>query len=161
MDRTIVLKKGSRVLRPARGGARSMAPVVRGPFEVTLEPVGPTTEAGGVSLGAMSITKRFRGPLRATSRGQMLMANTPADGSAGYVAIERVAGTLGRRKGSFVLQHFGLMTRGAPELRIAVVPDSGTGQLKGLSGAMSIRIEGGKHSYRFEYALPRRQAGKG
>jgi Protein of unknown function (DUF3224) len=71
--------------------------------------------------------------------------------------IERVTGTLRGRNGSFVLQHAAVVNRGMPELRIAVVPDSGTGQLTGLSGTMNIKIADGKHSYDFEYTLPESQ----
>jgi hypothetical protein len=102
----------------------------------------------------MSIDKQFHGDLEGTSKGEMLTAGTGVKGSAGYVAIERVVGTLNGRSGAFALQHSGTMTRGAPQLTIAVVPDSGTGQLTGLSGKMTIQIAEGKHSYEFEYSLP-------
>ena len=101
----------------------------------------------------MSIDKQFHGDLEGTSQGQMLSAGTSTKGSAGYVAIERIAGTLHGRAGTFVLQHSGTMTRGAPELSVTVVPDSGTGQLVGLSGKLNIKIADGKHSYEFDYAL--------
>jgi hypothetical protein len=101
----------------------------------------------------MSIDKEFKGDLAATSRGEMLMAGTSVKGSAGYVAIERVTGSLGGRAGSFVLQHTGVMNRGTPQLSVSVVPDSGTDQLVGLSGRMAIIIESGKHSYEFDYTL--------
>jgi hypothetical protein len=84
----------------------------------------------------------------------MLTAGTPVKGSAGYVAIERISGTLHGRTGTFVLQHTGTMTRGALQLSITVVPDSGTGQLAGLAGKMDIQIADGKHSYDFAYILP-------
>jgi hypothetical protein len=74
-------------------------------------------------------------------------------GSAGYVAIEKVTGKLHGRAGTFVLQHTGTMNRGAQKLSITVVPDSGTGELVGLSGKMNIIIAGGKHSYEFDYSL--------
>jgi hypothetical protein len=102
----------------------------------------------------MSIDKQFHGDLEATSKGQMLTAGTEVQGSAGYVAIERVSGTLGGRSGTFALQHSGTMTRGEPQLSITVVPDSGTGQLVGLAGTMLITIADGKHSYGFDYTLP-------
>jgi hypothetical protein len=106
----------------------------------------------------MSLDKQFHGDLEATSKGQMLTASTDVKGSAGYVAIERVTGTLhtpaGARTGSFALQHTGMLTRGVPELSVTVVPDSGTGQLVGLAGKMTINIAEGKHSYDFEYTLP-------
>ena len=113
-------------------------------------------EHGGTTVGRSSIDKRFHGPLHATSRGEMLTAVTSVKGSAGYVAIERVTGTLDGRAGTFVLQHDATMTRGAPELTIVVVPDSATGGLAGLAGRMGIRIEGGKHFYDFDYTLPPR-----
>jgi hypothetical protein len=96
----------------------------------------------------------MHGDLEATSKGQMLTAGTPAKGSAGYVAIERVSGTLHGRTGTFILQHSGTMTRGALQLSITVVPDSGTGQLTGLTGKMDIQITDGKHSYDVAYTLP-------
>src|ERR1035441_9040530 len=102
----------------------------------------------------MSIDKKFSGDLEATSQGEMLAAMTAVKGSAGYVAIERVSGTLHGRNGTFVLQHSGTMTRGTPQLSITVVPDSGTGQFDGISGTMTIKIDQGKHSYEFEYTLP-------
>ncbi len=105
------------------------------------------------TLGRMSIDKQFHGDLEAASKGQMLTAGTGVKGSAGYVAIERVSGKLTGRTGSFALHHSGTMTRGAPELTITVVPDSGTDQLAGLAGRMTIRIEGGKHFYDLEYIL--------
>ena len=125
----------------------------RGTFEVRLTPQA-TDEAEGTPLGRMSIDKQFRGDLEGTSRGEMLSAGTPVKGSAGYVAIERVSGMLHGRRGSFVLQHSGTMTRGAPRLTVTVVPDSGTGQLAGLAGTMAIEVADGRHSYDFEYTLP-------
>jgi hypothetical protein len=109
----------------------------------------------------MTLDKTFHGDLDATSKGQMLTASTDVKGSAGYVAIERVTGTLktstGPRTGSFSLQHFATLTRGAPELNIIVVPDSGTGQLTGLTGKMNLEIAAGKHSYSFDYTLPEKE----
>ena len=101
----------------------------------------------------MSLDKAFHGPLEATSKGEMLTAGGSVKGSAGYVAIERVSGALNGRRGTFALQHSGTMTRGEPQLTITVVPDSGTGDLAGLSGRMTIEIAGGAHSYGFDYAL--------
>ena len=123
-----------------------------GTFEVKLAPQAPDAEADA-TLGRLSIDKQFHGDLEGASRGQMLTAGTDVEGSAGYVAMERVSGTLQGRRGTFALQHSGTMTRGAPSLAIRVVPDSGTGELAGLSGSMSITIVEGKHSYDFEYAL--------
>jgi hypothetical protein len=101
----------------------------------------------------MKIDKQFHGDLEAVSKGEMLSEGTPAQGSAAYVALERVTGKLRGRSGAFVLQHSATMTRGVPELSITVVPDSGTGDLLGLTGRMAINIEAGKHSYDFDYAL--------
>jgi hypothetical protein len=127
----------------------------QGTFEVKLTPQKPDNqEAECANLGRMSIDKKFSGDLEATSKGEMLSAMTDVKGSAGYVALERVSGKLHGRSGTFVLQHTGTMTRGAVELSVAVVPDSGTGQLVGLAGRMSIRIDAGKHFYEFEYTLP-------
>ncbi len=123
----------------------------RGPFEVKMTPQ-PGLEP---PLARMALEKRYRGDLDAQARGEMLSAGTNVAGSAGYVAIERVSGTLGGRRGSFVLQHTGTMNRGEPSLSITVVPDSGTEELAGLSGKLAIDIrEGGAHFYDFEYALP-------
>ncbi len=120
-----------------------------GTFDVTLTPQ-PTDAA---TLGRMSIDKRFHGDLEATSKGEMLAAMTEVTGSAGYVAIERVTGRLGGREGTFALQHHGVMTRGAPALMVSVVPDSGTGELTGLSGSLSIAITDGKHYYELDYTI--------
>ena len=110
--------------------------------------------APDVVPGRMSIDKQFRGDLDAISKGEMLMAGTAVKGSAGYVAIEQVTGTLQGRSGTFILQHNGLMTRGAGELSVVVVPDSGTGELAGLTGKMAIEIAAdGTHSFDFEYTL--------
>ena len=126
-----------------------------GPFDVKLTPQKPDSAAAeSAGLGRMSIEKQFHGDLEATSVGEMLAAMGAGQGSAGYVAIERVSGTLHGRSGSFVLQHNATMTRGAPSLNVIVVPDSGSGELAGLAGTMNIVIaEGGKHSYEFAYTL--------
>lgn len=124
-----------------------------GTFEVKLTPQPPDEHADGKSLGRMTIDKQFHGDLEGTSTGQMLSARTSIPNSAGYVAIERVTGTLQGRTGTFVLQHSGTMNRGAPTLSVSVVPDSGTDGLAGLTGTMTIDIGGGKHSYTFDYAI--------
>ena len=126
----------------------------RGAFEVKVAPVATTEHPGGTTLGRFSLAKTFHGDLEATSSGEMLTAGTAVPGSAGYVAIEHVEGTLGGRQGSFVLQHSGSMSQGNPRLAIAVVPDSGTGDLTGIAGTLAIEIEGKAHFYRFEYTLP-------
>ena len=120
-----------------------------GTFEVKLTP-----QDDGPDVGRMTIAKQFNGDLSATSSGQMLMSSSPSvNGSAGYVAIEKVTGTLNGRRGSFYLQHSGTMTRGVGDLTITVIPDSGTDELEGLQGKMNIIIADGKHSYEFEYEL--------
>ena len=123
-----------------------------GTFEVRLSPQVDGAEAGA-SLGRLLIDKRFGGDLEATSRGQMLAFRSGVEGSAGYVALEHVEGTLAGRAGSFVLQHSGTMERGAQRLSVTVVPDSGTGELSGLAGRMNIVVAEGKHSYEFDYTL--------
>lgn len=124
-----------------------------GTFEVKLTPQATDDEAGSAKLGRISIDKQFHGDLEATSQGEMLTAGTAVKGSAGYVAIERVGGSLHGRSGTFALQHSGTMMRGAPQLTITVVPDSGTGQLTGLAGKMAITIVDGKPSYDLEYTI--------
>jgi Protein of unknown function (DUF3224) len=124
-----------------------------GTFEVKLSPLTLNNSAADSSLGRLDIDKEFFGDLKATSRGEMLSAGTAVKGSAGYVAIERVNGTLENRTGSFVLQHTGTMNRAVPKLEIGVVPDSGTDQLLGLSGSMTINRADGIHTYDFEYTL--------
>lgn len=128
----------------------------KGTFEVKVIPLAEDKSEGS-TLGRMSIDKQFRGDLEGTSKGEMLSAGTSVKGSAGYVAIERVSGTLNGRKGTFVLQHTGTMNRGTPSLSVDVVPDSGTDQLSGITGTLTIIIADGKHSYEFEYSLPQGQ----
>jgi Protein of unknown function (DUF3224) len=123
-----------------------------GTFDVKLT---PKDQGADATVGAMTIDKEFHGDLAGTSTGQMLMASSSSvKDSAGYVAIEKVTGTLNGRRGTFYLQHSGIMTRGAGELTITVIPDSGTDQLVGLTGRMNIIIAAGKHSYDFDYTLP-------
>jgi len=122
-----------------------------GTFEVKLN---PQDQGADMPVGRMSIDKQFQGDLEGTSKGQMLMASSSSvKNSAGYVAIEKVTGTLNGRRGSFYLQHNATMTRGVGELSIIVIPDSGTDELAGLKGKMNIIIAEGKHSYEFEYTL--------
>jgi hypothetical protein len=129
-----------------------------GTFDVKLNPLPAYDSTPGTTLARLSLDKQFHGDLDATSRGEMLSAGTAIKNSAGYVAIERVSGTLNGQQGSFVLQHNGTMNRGAPQLSVTVVPDSGTDQLVGLSGNLAIIIApDGKHSYEFDYTLPTSQ----
>ena len=130
-----------------------MSRIATGTFEVKMLPLGFEGAEAPWKLGRMSIDKQIAGDLVATTRGQMISAMTDTPGSAGYVAIERVEGTLDGRHGTFVLQHQGLMRRGAPSLSVTVVPDSGTGELTGLEGDFKIIVEGGQHRYEFHYRL--------
>jgi hypothetical protein len=125
-----------------------------GLFDVKLDLQGAQDNAAGISLGRMSIDKQFRGDLEATSKGEMLTAASDSNGSAAYVAIERVTGTLRGLSGTFVLMHNGTMTRDAQHLSVTVAPGSATGQLVGLAGKMVITIVEKKHLYDFEYTLP-------
>ena len=122
-----------------------------GPFDVKTIPQAPDDKS--LAIGRLVLDKQFHGDLAATSRGEMLAFSSSVKGSAGYVAMEQVSGTLHGRTGTFVLQHSGTMTRGTPELSVTVVPDSGTGQLVGLAGRMAINVADGKHSYDFEYTF--------
>ncbi len=124
-----------------------------GTFEVKLNPQAPDDKVGHPTVGRMSIDKQFHGDLEATSKGQMLAVSTDVQGSAGYVAMERVTGTLHGQSGAFTLQHSGTMTRGVQQLSVTVVPDSGTGELVGLAGKMTIEIVDGEHLYGFDYTL--------
>lgn len=123
----------------------------RGNFEVKMAPLEPYNHDADAGLGRMSIDKTFQGDLQAISKGEMLSAGSPQTGSAGYVAIERVTGTLNGRRGSFALQHNATMHRGGYSLNVIVVPGSGAGELEGLSGTMEIIVVDGEHSYEFEY----------
>ncbi len=125
---------------------------VEGPFQVKLAP--QQDEGSPSNLGRMTINKTYKGALSATGTGQMLTGMTAVKGSAGYVAMELVEGTLEGRKGSFIVQHSGTMSDGAQHLSISVIPNSGTGDLEGLSGQMQIKIENGEHFYIFDYTLP-------
>jgi hypothetical protein len=135
------------------GNKEAIVTHATGSFEVKLSPQSDD-HLQNTTLGRMSIDKQIHGDLEATSKGEMLTGGDVAKGSAGYVAIELVTGTLKGRSGSFVLQHSGTMTRGTPQLTVSVVPDSGTGQLTGLTGTMTIKITDGKHFYDFAYTLP-------
>ncbi|MDE8346021.1 MAG: DUF3224 domain-containing protein [Acidocella sp.] len=121
-----------------------------GTFEVNLTLI----SKGDGDISSMLITKIFHGGLRGSSVGQMLAYRATVEGSAGYVAIERVTASLGGREGAFTLQHHGLLNRGAPSQTVVVIPDSATGALAGLTGIMTITVTPGRHDYRFQYTLP-------
>jgi hypothetical protein len=134
--------------------SRAMTQHARGDFEVNVAPVGDTE--GSVAAARLSIDKRFSGDLVGTSKGEMWTADTTVKNSGGYVAIEKIEGKLGERRGAFIVMHQGTMQAGGNfDLRIVVVPDSATGELTGLLGTMKILIApDGKHSYELDYTLP-------
>jgi hypothetical protein len=144
---------------PAQGTTQRETVVTQhasGTFEVKVTPQAAEENVGDPTVGRLSLDKQFHGDLEGTSKGQMLAVRSDVEGSAGYVAMERVTGTLQGKTGTFALQHSGIMNRGAPTLTISVVPDSGTGQLAGLAGTMTINVVDGKHLYEFEYTLASR-----
>lgn len=118
-----------------------------------MTPLTGDPSTGGDAIGRMLIDKQFKGDLEGSSKGQMVAHSTEVKGSAGYVAMEIVTGSLAGRKGTFVLQHSGTMSHGMFQLSVTVVPDSGTSDLKSLAGSMNIIIDGGKHSYEFDYSI--------
>ena len=125
-----------------------------GTFDVKITPLAADDATAGTSIGRYGIDKQFHGDLEGVSKGEMLGAGELAKGSAGYVAIEQITGTLEGHTGSFALQHLGTMDKGSYNLSVTVVPSSGTGDLVGITGTMTITIAAGKHSYEFEYTLP-------
>lgn len=127
--------------------------IAKGPFQITMQAEPPYDEVEGVTLARAAFDKRFSGPLEATSKVHMLSARTPVAGSAAYVALEHIRGTLDGKTGTFATIHQGLMTRGTPSLSITIVPDSGTGELRGLAGTMSITQVNGQHFYEIDYTL--------
>ena len=135
-------------------GKKVMTKAAKGTFEVKSTPQTEAENVGDPTIGRLSLAKQFNGDLEGTSKGQMLGSQSEAvRGSGGYVAMERFTGTLGGKKGSFTLQHIGTMQGGKFDLNVSVVPDSGSGELTGISGKMKIIIDGGKHSYEFDYSI--------
>ena len=134
---------------------KTMTKLAKGTFEVKMTPMTAEDAVGDPTIGRLGMAKQFAGDLDGTSKGQMLGTQSEAvEGSGGYVAMERFTGTLGGKKGSFTMQHIGTMQGGKFDLNVAVVPDSGTGELTGISGKLKIIIEGSKHLYEFDYSLP-------
>jgi hypothetical protein len=129
-------------------------PRTSGTFSVKMSPQAAEPGVGDASIGRIGLHKQFEGGLRGEALGQMLATRSPVEGSAAYVALDRFEGELDGRRGGFALVHRGLMDRGAPELQVVVVADSGSGELEGLSGRLDIRIEGKAHFYDFDYVLP-------
>jgi len=122
-----------------------------GTFTVDVHPLSPSPAEG---LTRYTINKVIHGDLEATTKGEMFGGGDPKQGAAGYVAIELVTGTLDGKQGSFALQHFATMDGSGPKMQVIVVPGSGTGELKGIAGTFTIRIENGQHNYDFDYSLP-------
>lgn len=131
-----------------------MSHPAEGPFDVKTLPLPDDEITTGTALKRYELDKQYHGPLDATARGEMLAAGNPTTGSAGYVAIEEVTGTLEGRKGSFALQHWGAMGPGKFDLRVEIVPGSGTDELAGIAGTLTITNNAGKHSYALDYTLP-------
>jgi hypothetical protein len=139
---------------PVLNESRMTTMHARGTFEVQLAPQPIDAYTDGATMGRMTIDKQFSGDMIATSKGQMLTGMGNIKGSAAYVAIERVTGTVNGKRGSFVLHHTGVMANGAQSLAIVIAPDSGTDDLTGIAGSMTLVIEGKMHSYDLAYALP-------
>lgn len=131
-----------------------MAIHAEGSFDVKNAPLAADEALAGTGIGRFALDKQYHGDLEATAKGEMLGAGNPASGTAGYVAIEQVTGTLQGRGGSFALQHFGTMDGGKFELKVTIVPGSGTGDLAGIAGSLTITIASGKHTYTLDYTLP-------
>ncbi len=129
-------------------------PLAQGTFDVKTAPLAADEATAATSIGRYSLDKVYLGDLEGASAGEMLGAGNPATGTAGYVAIEQVTGSLHGKHGSFALQHFGTMDQGKFDINVKVVPGSGTAQLAGIAGVLTILIEGKKHSYSMEYTLP-------
>ena len=125
-----------------------------GTFTVNITPQPAEDDVGDPGIGRMALFKQFSGDLEGSAHGQMLTSHGDVAGSAAYVALDRVTGLLHGRSGSFSLQHCGVMDRGAPQLTVTVVPDSGNGELQGIRGNLAIRIADGQHLYEFDYTLP-------
>jgi Protein of unknown function (DUF3224) len=138
---------------PATRGSPVMIHKAAGTFEVSLKPQDTPDSGPGATLGRMTIEKTYHGDLVAQAKGEMLTAMAPTKGSGTYVAVEKVTGTLNGRKGSFAMHHSGTMNRGAQELSIVIVPDSGTEELAGIAGRLLLKIADGKHFYEIEYTL--------
>ncbi len=141
------------LLAATYGQSKGSSMHASGSFDVKVAPVEDKTL--DAAIARFSLDKQFHGDLEGTSKGEMLSSGNPASGNAGYVALEKVTGTLQGRSGSFVLQHSASIKANVPQMTITVVPGSGTGQLEGISGDLTITFApGGKHSYDFEYTLP-------
>ncbi len=125
-----------------------------GSFDVSMSPASPVERSGRTTLGRMVLEKQYSGDMIATGKGKMLTAVTDTKGSASYVAIEHVTGVLNGKEGSFVVHHTGTMAGGVDQLSIAIVPDSGTEELTGIAGKLTLKVVDGEHVFELEYSLP-------
>jgi hypothetical protein len=150
------LSQRHRIIRVSIASTREKTDMTHatGTFEVKITPQAPQEGVDDPGVGRMVIEKHFQGDLQAHSKGHMLAVGTPIDGSAGYVAMEQVHGSVHGRHGSFALQHSGTMHRGTPQLSVTIVPDSGTEDLAGIAGELTITVANGVHSYDLHYTLP-------
>jgi len=126
----------------------------RGTFSVELEASPPFEEDAGIAFSRVRVDKRFEGTLEAESVVHMLAVMTPVKTSRAYVAVERVVGTLDGREGAFAVTHLGVQTADEQSLALAIVPDSGTGELEGITGTLSIEFTDGQHFYEIDWSLP-------
>ena len=126
-------------------------PTARGPLDVNIEAEPPFLEQDGLKLNHNVVRKEFSGDMVGTSEAQMIAAYTGTPGSAGYVAIEHFTGSVDGKSGSFVLQHSGVMNKGDAQLTVTIVPDSGAGEMAGISGTLEIDNDEGQHSYVLDY----------
>jgi Protein of unknown function (DUF3224) len=144
--------------KPETGSQAGATMHASGPFDVKMSPQPADEKTNDPLMGRMTMDKHYHGELEATATGTMLTGGDYKSGSAGYVAMEKVSGTLQGRAGTFMLQHSATLNQGAQQLSITIVPGSGTGQLTGIAGKMDIKMkEGGKHFYDLEYTLPAAQ----
>ena len=147
----VALVAGASLLPAAYPQETSPMHHAHGTFTLKMQPLSPAPAEG---LARMSISKELQGGFEGTSQGEMISAGNPKTGSAGYVAMELLTGTLDGKHGGFALQHSGTMDAQEQALRIVVAPGSGTGELAGLAGTFTIAIANGQHAYDFEYTLP-------
>ena len=145
--------QGAAIQTPAKGTV--MTSQANGTFDVKVAPLPNDEKVPGLTVGRMSIDKQWKGDFEGTSKGEMMTTGSEVKGSGGYVAVEQMTGSLKGRRGAFTFIHQATMRQNSDfNMSIKVVPDSGTGQLVGLTGTLTIIIEGSKHSYKFDYTLP-------
>ena len=109
----------------------------------------------GVHYARVRLDKNFGGDLEGSSSVEMLSVRHESEG-AGYVAVERIAGTLHGRPGSFALLHLATMSDDGQTGQWVIVPGSGAGDLTGISGNARIEIDSGAHTFVLDYELGER-----